>query len=329
MNRRHRASSLLHLFAGALTAAACMPAAAIDPLSQPPAERLRLYEERLADWPQLAHYRESNAQIGAPAPGEARVVFLGDSITEGWPRRAGGFFPGMPYVNRGIFGQTTPQILLRFRADVIALKPRAVVILAGSNDLAGKTGTSSLAMIEDNLASMTELAQANGIKVVLASLLPDQSLCTAQELDLSRLLRRAGRCARRTEEGAVRRRPASERGRVCADDAAGTARDRIGVGALSLLKTLASSRAKIVGARRLVDHALPCARRADGRKFQGRYSGNIFKPFSSRGTATPKNRTSSIMPARTCLSLSHMRFAIGFPRCSTSTPPFSSAPSPR
>ncbi len=172
MNRRHRASSLLHLFAGALTAAACMPAAAIDPTSQPPAERLRLYEERLADWPQLARYREGNAQIGAPKPGEARVVFLGDSITEGWPRRAGSFFPGMPYVNRGIFGQTTPQMLLRFRADVIALKPRAVVILAGSNDLAGKTGPSSLAMIEDNLASMTELAQANGIKVVLASLLP-------------------------------------------------------------------------------------------------------------------------------------------------------------
>lgn len=172
MNRRHRASSLLHLFAGALAAAACTPATAIDPLSQPPAERLRLYEQRLSDWPQLARYRESNAQIGAPAPGEVRVVFLGDSITEGWPRRAGSFFPGMPYVNRGIFGQTTPQMLLRFRADVIALKPRAVVILAGSNDLAGKTGPSSLAMIEDNLASMTELAQANGIKVVLASLLP-------------------------------------------------------------------------------------------------------------------------------------------------------------
>lgn len=135
-------------------------------------DRLRQYENRLADWPQLTVYRDSNARLGAPAPGEARVIFFGDSVTEGWERRAGSFFPGKAYINRGIHGQTTAQMLLRFRADVVALKPRVVVILGGTNDLAGKTGPSSPAMIEDNLASMTELAQANGIQVVLASLLP-------------------------------------------------------------------------------------------------------------------------------------------------------------
>lgn len=135
-------------------------------------DRLREYENRLTDWPQLAVYRESNARLGAPAPGKARVIFFGDSVTEGWERRAGSFFPGNAYINRGIHGQTTAQMLVRFRADVIALKPRVVLILGGTNDLAGKTGPSSPAMIEDNLASMTELAQANGIRVVLASLLP-------------------------------------------------------------------------------------------------------------------------------------------------------------
>lgn len=136
------------------------------------AGRIDVDEKRLADWPEFTRYRDDNARLAAPAPGEARVVFFGDSITDGWGRGAGEFFPGKPYVNRGISGQTTPQMLVRFRADVIALKPSAVVILAGTNDIAGNTGPSSLEMIEDNLASMAELARANGIKVVLASVLP-------------------------------------------------------------------------------------------------------------------------------------------------------------
>jgi lysophospholipase L1-like esterase len=110
--------------------------------------------------------------LGAPRPGEQRVVFMGNSITEGFAPYFARLFPGKPYVGRGISGQTTPQMLVRFRQDVIALKPAVVVILAGTNDIAGNTGPSTLEMIEDNIASMTELAQANGIRVVLSSVLP-------------------------------------------------------------------------------------------------------------------------------------------------------------
>lgn len=130
-------------------------------------------EERFhSDWANLARYRADNAALGAPAAGTRRVVFMGNSITEGWAPRFATMFPGKPYVGRGISGQTTPQMLVRFRQDVIALKPAVVVILAGTNDIAGNTGPSTLEMIEDNLASMTEVAQANGIKVVLSSVLP-------------------------------------------------------------------------------------------------------------------------------------------------------------
>ena len=125
-----------------------------------------------ADWANLARYRAANDSLGAPRPGERRVVFMGNSITEGWARLFATQFPGKPYVGRGISGQTTPQMLVRFRQDVVALKPAVVVILAGINDIAGNTGPSSLGMIEDNLASMTEIAQANGIRVVLSSVLP-------------------------------------------------------------------------------------------------------------------------------------------------------------
>lgn len=126
----------------------------------------------LQDWPNLARYREENAKVPPPAPGEERVVFMGDSITDAWGRRYGKFFPGKPYINRGISGQTTPQMLIRFRPDVIAHKPKAVVILAGTNDIAGNTGPMSLEDIQGNLASMAELAKVNGIKVVLASIMP-------------------------------------------------------------------------------------------------------------------------------------------------------------
>lgn len=126
----------------------------------------------LRDWPNLHRYHDADAELAPPAPGEKRVVFMGDSITDIWGRRYGKFFPGKPYVNRGISGQTTPQMLIRFHPDVIALKPKAVVILAGTNDIAGNTGPTTLEAIEDNFMSMVDLAQANHIRVVLASLTP-------------------------------------------------------------------------------------------------------------------------------------------------------------
>ncbi|MEQ9377894.1 MAG: SGNH/GDSL hydrolase family protein [Imperialibacter sp.] len=124
------------------------------------------------DWPNFAKYREQNAALAPPAKGENRIVFMGNSITEGWSKVNPEFFEGKPYINRGISGQTTPQMLVRFRADVINLKPAVVIILAGTNDIAGNTGPSTLEMIADNIYSMVELAQANGIKVVLSSTLP-------------------------------------------------------------------------------------------------------------------------------------------------------------
>ena len=122
----------------------------------------------LSDWPNLGRYHEENAKLATAGADEKRVVFMGDSITDGWGRKYGKFFPG----NRGIGGQTTPQMLLRFRADVLALEPKAVVILAGTNDIAGNTGPMTLEAIEDNLISMAELAKAHGIRVVLSSVMP-------------------------------------------------------------------------------------------------------------------------------------------------------------
>jgi len=124
------------------------------------------------DWPNLERYREANENLKPPAPGENRVVFMGNSITEGWIYTCPEFFEGKPYIDRGISGQTTPQMLVRFRQDVIDLKPTVVVLLCGINDIAQNTGPSTLEMIEGNIASMVELAKANGIKVVLCSVLP-------------------------------------------------------------------------------------------------------------------------------------------------------------
>lgn len=124
------------------------------------------------DWAYLERYRAENTALGPPRAGENRVVFMGNSITDGWAKYFPTMFPNKPYIGRGIGGQTTPQMLVRFRQDVIALKPAVVVILAGTNDIAGNTGSSTLEMIEDNLASMSELARANGIRVVLSSVLP-------------------------------------------------------------------------------------------------------------------------------------------------------------
>jgi acyl-CoA thioesterase I len=133
----------------------------------------------LNDWPYLAKYREADRELGPSSAGEARVVFMGDSITEGWGQNWAGtspgrgeFFPGKPYVNRGISGQTTPQMLVRFRQDVVDLKPKVVVVLAGTNDIAENTGKTGLQAIANNIASMSDLARANGIRVVLCSVLP-------------------------------------------------------------------------------------------------------------------------------------------------------------
>jgi lysophospholipase L1-like esterase len=170
-----------HLFAAAMLLAAVAAAGAQTP---PPAlpscpelaaalQAVARNDARLSDWPNLARYREANRALPSPAPGEARVVFMGDSITDSWPQpRFGPFFPGRPYVGRGISGQTTPQMLLRFRPDVIALGPKAVVILAGTNDIAGNTGPLTDEQIQGNLASMAELAKANGIRVIVSSILP-------------------------------------------------------------------------------------------------------------------------------------------------------------
>lgn len=124
------------------------------------------------DWANLNRFKEDNAKIGMPKTCDDRVVFMGNSITQGWIENVPKFFENRPYINRGISGQTTPQMLIRFRQDVINLYPKVVIILAGTNDIAGNTGPSTLEMIEDNIHSMTELAQANGIQVVLCSVLP-------------------------------------------------------------------------------------------------------------------------------------------------------------
>ena len=124
------------------------------------------------DWAQLGQFDTANKELSDAKTNENRVVFMGNSITIGWSHHQPEFFEGKPYVNRGISGQTTPQMLVRFRQDVIDLKPKVVVILAGTNDIAGNTGPSTLQMIADNLMSMAELADANGIKVVLCSVLP-------------------------------------------------------------------------------------------------------------------------------------------------------------
>jgi lysophospholipase L1-like esterase len=134
--------------------------------------RLELQRHLLVDWAGLTHYGSEDTEIPLPKPGERRVVFLGDQITEQWGKGEARFFPGKPYLNRGVADQTTPQMLIRFRQDVISLQPKVVVIMAGSNDLAGATGPATEGTIAENLMSMTELAKLHGIRVVLASVTP-------------------------------------------------------------------------------------------------------------------------------------------------------------
>ena len=140
------------------------------PSARPATDPSEAMRKKLEDWPQLGRYADANAALPATEPG--RVVFYGDSITDAWVKNGGTFFPGKPYVNRGISGQTTEQMVVRFRQDVINLHPQTVVILAGTNDIAGNTGPETQAMIEDNFRSMVDLARANNIRVVLASVLP-------------------------------------------------------------------------------------------------------------------------------------------------------------
>ena len=135
-------------------------------------EELARYRHIVSDWAGLTRYGSENSELPPPAPAERRVVFLGDQITELWGQGRAKFFPGKRYLNRGITGQTTPQMLVRFRQDVIALKPRVVVILGGTNDLTGVLGPGTEGTVGDNISSMTELAKANGIRVVLASVTP-------------------------------------------------------------------------------------------------------------------------------------------------------------
>ena len=127
-------------------------------------------QQLLVDFGNLERFKEADAALAAPTEGANRVVFMGDSITEGWKLDAS--FPGKPYINRGISGQTSPQMLVRYRQDVIDLKPKVVIILAGTNDVAGNTGPMTPEETESNLASMADLASANRIRVVLCSVLP-------------------------------------------------------------------------------------------------------------------------------------------------------------
>lgn len=158
---------VLSLFANAQQSAPQIPSTGFPGLDQYRASRIAMFTD---DFGQLARYREADAQLGPPKPGENRVVFFGDSITDIW--KLEDYFPDKPYVNRGIGGQTTPQMLVRYRQDVIDLQPKVVVILAGTNDIAGNTGPMRNEDIEANFASFAELARVHGIRVVYASLLP-------------------------------------------------------------------------------------------------------------------------------------------------------------
>jgi lysophospholipase L1-like esterase len=157
---------LLALLAPPLSAQSSAPAVA--ELEQ----RLNAYAHVLRDWAGLTRYGSENAELPKLAPGENRVVFLGDEVTERWGRAAGEFFPGRPYLNRGIAGQTTAQMLVRFRQDVVDLTPKAVVIQGGSNDIASLLSPGTEALVLDNVRSMIDIATANGIRVVVASVTP-------------------------------------------------------------------------------------------------------------------------------------------------------------
>jgi lysophospholipase L1-like esterase len=160
-------ASITLFVVSALAQQPAIPTTGHPGLDQYRASRIAVYTD---DFGQLARYRDANSSLKAPAAGENRVVFFGDSITDIW--KLEDYFPGKPYLNRGIGGQTTPQMLVRFRQDVIDVHPKVVVILAGTNDIAGNTGPMLLQDIEANYSSLAELARANNIRVVFSSILP-------------------------------------------------------------------------------------------------------------------------------------------------------------
>ena len=139
-------------------------------------------DSKSLDWANLARYEDDNLKVGLPKKDERRVVFMGDSITEEWSNLYPEYFTEKGYINRGIGGQTTPQMLIRFKPDVVGLKPEIVVILAGTNDIAGNTGPSNAKMITDNIFSMAEIAKAYQMKVVLSSILPVYEYDWAREI---------------------------------------------------------------------------------------------------------------------------------------------------
>ena len=174
MNLKQIDKTVPILFAAFLCASAfcqqpapSIPSTGFPALDQYRASRIAIYTD---DFGELKRHRNADATLGPPAPGENRVVFLGDSITDYW--KLANYFPGKPYINRGVDGQTTPEMLVRFRQDVIDLHPGVLVVLAGTNDVAGVTGRTSNEDIEANYASMAELASAHHIRVIFASLLP-------------------------------------------------------------------------------------------------------------------------------------------------------------
>ena len=158
---------MVSFWCAAFTQQVTLPSTGSPGLDKYRASRVAIFAN---DFGELARYRDANASVKPPAAGESRVVFFGDSITDMW--KLEDYFPGKPYVNRGISGQTTPQMLVRFHEDVIDLQPKAVVILAGTNDIAGNTGPMSLPEIEANYSSLAELARAHHIRVVFSSILP-------------------------------------------------------------------------------------------------------------------------------------------------------------
>ncbi|HZS54165.1 MAG TPA: GDSL-type esterase/lipase family protein [Bryobacteraceae bacterium] len=174
--RIKQVSIALFCFLAACVCAAQTVSSSQQSTTAPPTTNVQQQFERLEktihDYGNLARYREDDVKLSPPSTGENRVVFMGDSITDYWGRRGGAFFPGKPYVNRGISGQVTPQMLIRFHQDVIDLKPSVVVILAGTNDIGGSLGPIPNNATKNNLISMVELARVNNIRVVLSSLTP-------------------------------------------------------------------------------------------------------------------------------------------------------------
>src|SRR5262245_9039343 len=163
MTRRLLQIGLLILLTGALAATASPGGQSLSEVEQ----RLAACTHLVRDWAGLTHYGSANAELPKPTANDDRVVFFGDDITEEWARSGNQFFPGKTYINRGLAGQTTSQMLVRFRQDVVALKPKVVIIQGGSNDIASLLSPGTEALVLDNLRSMTEIAKANNIRVII------------------------------------------------------------------------------------------------------------------------------------------------------------------